>query len=124
MNKDRVEGSIRQAKGSVKSAAGKMVGDSKLEAEGKADKAVGKVQNTIGGIKDSLRKGRRTKNSLSLWSASSTVGSKAAHNLSRRRTQPTTSAGLCRRSTRQFVPGGSRWQPAKGGFHVFREAWR
>jgi uncharacterized protein YjbJ (UPF0337 family) len=38
-----------------------MVGDSKLEAEGKADKAVGKVQNTIGGIKDSLRKGRRTK---------------------------------------------------------------
>ena len=32
-----------------------MTGDSKLEAEGQADQVKGKVQNTIGGIKDSLR---------------------------------------------------------------------
>ena len=39
MDKDRVKGSARQVKGAVKSAAGKVAGDSKLEAEGKAEKA-------------------------------------------------------------------------------------
>ena len=29
--------------------------DSKLESEGKANQVKGKIQNTIGGIKDSLR---------------------------------------------------------------------
>jgi uncharacterized protein YjbJ (UPF0337 family) len=37
-------------------AAGKVVGDAKLEAEGKADRAEGKVQNAVGGLKDTLRK--------------------------------------------------------------------
>jgi uncharacterized protein YjbJ (UPF0337 family) len=55
MDKDRVAGSAKQAKGVVKEAVGKVVGDSKLEAEGKADKAKGKVQNAIGGLKDSVR---------------------------------------------------------------------
>jgi uncharacterized protein YjbJ (UPF0337 family) len=31
-------------------------GDAKIEAEGKADKVEGKVQNAIGGVKDALRK--------------------------------------------------------------------
>ena len=35
--------------------AGKVTGDTKTEVEGKAEKAAGKVQNTIGGVKDSLR---------------------------------------------------------------------
>lgn len=55
MDKDRVAGSAKQAKGVMKEAVGKVVGDSKLEAEGKADKAEGKVQNAIGGLKDSVR---------------------------------------------------------------------
>ena len=54
MDKDRVEGSIQQAKGKVKEVAGKVTGDSKLEGEGKADQVAGKVQNTVGGIKDTL----------------------------------------------------------------------
>jgi uncharacterized protein YjbJ (UPF0337 family) len=58
MDKDRIEGSARKMKGDVKSAAGKVTGDSKLEAEGKADKAAGKIQNAIGGIKDTLREKR------------------------------------------------------------------
>ncbi len=33
-----------------------MTGDAKLEAEGKADKVEGKVQNAIGGLKDALKK--------------------------------------------------------------------
>ena len=55
MDKDRIEGAAEQAKGKVKEAAGKIAGDSKLEGEGKADQISGKIQNTIGGIKDTLR---------------------------------------------------------------------
>ena len=55
MDKDRVEGAAKQAKGSIKETAGKALGDSKLAGEGKADKAEGKIQNAIGGLKDTLR---------------------------------------------------------------------
>ncbi|WP_431304597.1 CsbD family protein [Sediminicoccus sp. BL-A-41-H5] len=56
MDKDRVAGAAKQAKGAVKDAAGKLTGDAKLQAEGKADKAAGKVQNVAGGLKDAARK--------------------------------------------------------------------
>jgi len=55
MDKDRVEGAATKMKGSIKEAAGKATGDSKLQAEGKADKAAGKVQNAVGGLKDAAR---------------------------------------------------------------------
>jgi uncharacterized protein YjbJ (UPF0337 family) len=55
IDKDRVEGSAKQVKGSIKEGAGKALGDSKLQGEGKADKAEGKIQNAVGGLKDSLR---------------------------------------------------------------------
>ena len=55
MDKDRIKGAGHQVKGSVKEAAGKVTGDRKTEAEGKAEKVAGKVQNTAGGLKDSLR---------------------------------------------------------------------
>jgi uncharacterized protein YjbJ (UPF0337 family) len=55
MDKDRVEGAWKEAKGAVKDAAGKVTGDSKLQAEGKADKVEGKVQNAVGGLKDKAR---------------------------------------------------------------------
>ncbi len=55
MDKDRVQGTMNQAKGSVKEAAGKITGDAKTEADGKAEKAAGKVQNTVGSAKDSIR---------------------------------------------------------------------
>jgi uncharacterized protein YjbJ (UPF0337 family) len=32
-----------------------VTGDSKLETEGKADQVAGKVQNTIGGMKDAVK---------------------------------------------------------------------
>ncbi len=56
MDKDRIAGSAKQAKGAVKEAAGKVTGDSKLAAEGKGDKMKGKVQNVVGGVKDALKK--------------------------------------------------------------------
>jgi uncharacterized protein YjbJ (UPF0337 family) len=55
MDKDRIEGSVEQAKGKVKDVAGKVTGDAKLEAEGKAEVTAGKIQNAVGGLKDALR---------------------------------------------------------------------
>jgi uncharacterized protein YjbJ (UPF0337 family) len=53
--KDRIKGSAEQTKGAVKEAAGKVFGDKKLETEGETDKAAGRVQNAVGGLKDALR---------------------------------------------------------------------
>ena len=55
MDKDRIKGAARAAKGNVKVVAGKVTGDAKLESEGQADKVAGKSQNIIGGLKDTLR---------------------------------------------------------------------
>ena len=54
-DKDRIIGSAKVVKGNIKEAAGKAVGDTKLQAQGKADKIEGKVQNAVGGIKDALK---------------------------------------------------------------------
>ncbi len=56
MNKDRVIGSAKVAKGKVKEAAGKALGDAKLRAKGKAEQVEGKLQNAIGSIKDAVRR--------------------------------------------------------------------
>ena len=55
MDKDRIAGAAKQVKGNIKEQVGKVTGDSKTEAEGKADKVEGKVQNTVGGLKDKAR---------------------------------------------------------------------
>jgi len=56
-----VAGSAKQAKGAVKQVVGKAIGDSKLETEGKADNIEGKVQNAIGGVKDTVKDGLKGK---------------------------------------------------------------
>lgn len=55
VDKDRIIGSAKVVKGNVKEAVGMAVGDAKLETQGKADKIEGKVQNAVGGIKDTLK---------------------------------------------------------------------
>ncbi|HEY5166299.1 MAG TPA: CsbD family protein [Pseudolabrys sp.] len=55
MNKDRIQGSLEQAKGKVKEVAGKATGDSKLQAEGKTQQVAGKLQNAVGGFKDAVK---------------------------------------------------------------------
>ena len=52
---DRIEGAAKNIGGKIKETAGKVTGDTKLQAEGKADQVEGKVQNAVGGAKDSLR---------------------------------------------------------------------
>ncbi|HZT56650.1 MAG TPA: CsbD family protein [Burkholderiaceae bacterium] len=55
MNKDQVKGRVEQVKGSIKEAAGKVVGNEKLEAEGKVDKAAGKTQAVYGDLKEDVK---------------------------------------------------------------------
>ncbi|MDP8915605.1 MAG: CsbD family protein [Pseudomonadota bacterium] len=55
MDKNRVSGAGDKAKGAVKSAAGKVTGDEKLKAEGKAAKTSGKVKSAVGGAADAVR---------------------------------------------------------------------
>jgi uncharacterized protein YjbJ (UPF0337 family) len=55
MDKDRISGAVKEIKGSINEIVGKATGDAKLEAEGKADKVEGNVQNAVGGLKDALK---------------------------------------------------------------------
>ncbi len=56
MDKDCIKGTAKQAKGVVKDAAGKIIGDVKMQADGKMDKAAGAAQNAIGRMKDEAKK--------------------------------------------------------------------
>jgi uncharacterized protein YjbJ (UPF0337 family) len=55
MDKDRIKGTAEQAKGSIKEAVGKVIGNDKLKVEGKADQLAGKAQNAVGKAKDAAR---------------------------------------------------------------------
>lgn len=55
MDKDRVDGIGKKLSGSVKEAIGKVTGDTKLEAEGTAQKSAGEAQNAAGAVKDGVR---------------------------------------------------------------------
>jgi len=56
---DRIEGAAKNLGGNIKEAAGKVTGDEKLKAEGRAEQVEGKVQNAVGGLKDTLRDDKR-----------------------------------------------------------------
>lgn len=55
VDKDRTEGSLKQAGGKIKEGVGNLFGDEKTKREGEADQAEGKIQNTWGGAKDKVR---------------------------------------------------------------------
>jgi uncharacterized protein YjbJ (UPF0337 family) len=59
VDKDRIAGSAKEIKGAVKQVAGKAVGDVKLASQGKAEKAEGKIQNAVGGLKDTIKETRK-----------------------------------------------------------------
>jgi uncharacterized protein YjbJ (UPF0337 family) len=58
MDNDRIKGAVKQKVGEAKEAAGKVLGDEKLKRKGQAEEVAGKVQNVVGGIKDSVRENR------------------------------------------------------------------
>jgi uncharacterized protein YjbJ (UPF0337 family) len=55
MDHDRVKGAVKEKVGEVKEAAGKVLGDEKLKRKGQAEEVAGKVQNIVGGVKDTMR---------------------------------------------------------------------
>ena len=55
IDKDRLTGSAANLVGKGKEGAGDLIGDARLQSEGKLDQANGKVQNAVGGIKDALK---------------------------------------------------------------------
>ena len=56
---DRIEGAAKNLGGNIKEAAGKLTGDEKLKAEGRAEQVEGKIQNAVGGLKDTMREDKR-----------------------------------------------------------------
>ena len=61
MDKDRMDGAAKIAGGKVNAAIGKRIGDQKTVAEGQSEQRVGKVQNAVGGLKDTIREMQKTK---------------------------------------------------------------
>ena len=55
VDENRVEGAWDKVKGKVKEGVGKLTGDEKLQAEGKADQVAGSAKSTVGGVKDAAR---------------------------------------------------------------------
>lgn len=52
IDSDRLVGIGRQLKGALTEGIGNVIGNSALEAEGRAERAAGKVQNAAGGARD------------------------------------------------------------------------
>jgi uncharacterized protein YjbJ (UPF0337 family) len=55
MDKNRIAGSVKEVTGAAKEAVGKVIGDAKLQSDGKAEKDVGKIQKAVGGVNDAVR---------------------------------------------------------------------
>lgn len=55
VNKDQVKGRVKEAEGTIKEAAGKAVGNEKLEAKGKIQKVLGRAQAALGDVKQDLK---------------------------------------------------------------------
>jgi uncharacterized protein YjbJ (UPF0337 family) len=56
MNKDRVEGNVKDVAGRVERQAGEWTDIPKMQLRGTAKQAEGKVQNAVGQLKDAARK--------------------------------------------------------------------
>jgi uncharacterized protein YjbJ (UPF0337 family) len=54
-NKDQVDGRIKEAKGTINEAAGKLVGNEKLQLKGKVQKVLGEAQSKYGDIKEDVK---------------------------------------------------------------------
>jgi len=66
MDKNRIEGNVDKAKGSVKDTAGKVIGNDRLRAEGEVDKAKGHIKDAAGKAADAARRGiDRTSDTIS-----------------------------------------------------------
>lgn len=56
MNKDQVEGKLKDVAGRIERQAGEWTGDPKKQVKGAAKQVEGKMQNTLGTVKDAASK--------------------------------------------------------------------
>jgi len=56
MNKDQIKGRLKKTKGKIKAAAGKLVGNKKVETEGEIGEVAGTVQAAYGDLKSDINK--------------------------------------------------------------------
>ena len=56
MNKDRVEGKLKDVAGRIERQAGEWTGDPETQVKGAAKQVEGKVQNAVGKVKDAVKK--------------------------------------------------------------------
>lgn len=54
-DQDQIKGAGKEAMGNLKEGAGKLTGDTSLEAKGKFEQTEGKVQGKVGDVKDALK---------------------------------------------------------------------
>jgi uncharacterized protein YjbJ (UPF0337 family) len=57
MDKNRIEGNVDKAKGSLKETAGRALGNDRLRAEGEVDKLKGEAKDAAGKAADAARRG-------------------------------------------------------------------
>jgi uncharacterized protein YjbJ (UPF0337 family) len=55
MNKDRVEGKLKDVGGRIERQAGEWAGDPETQLKGTAKQAEGKIQNAVGKVKDAAK---------------------------------------------------------------------
>ena len=55
MDRNRIMGAVKQARGALKEAVGKLTGDTILSGDGRADKLEGKRRSAIGSARDAAR---------------------------------------------------------------------
>ncbi|MQW22376.1 MULTISPECIES: CsbD family protein [unclassified Lactococcus] len=51
----KIDAKVDQVKGTAKETYGKVVGNKKVETEGKVEKGIGKVKETVEKIKDDIK---------------------------------------------------------------------
>jgi uncharacterized protein YjbJ (UPF0337 family) len=56
INKEQVKGRVHELEGAIKETIGKIVGDAALEAEGSAEKNIGKVRAKAGDLAEDVKK--------------------------------------------------------------------
>jgi uncharacterized protein YjbJ (UPF0337 family) len=55
VDKEHMKAGVDKAKGAIKDAVGKAMGDKRMQAEGKLDKAKGAARDALGDLKDAAR---------------------------------------------------------------------
>ena len=56
MNKDQIDGTIKDAAGKVQQKTGEIIGNDKQQVKGLAKQAEGKTQKAVGDIKNAAKK--------------------------------------------------------------------